>query len=237
MQNNWKLKISQKLAKVFVRFIFLTPIFVCVISCTSTINLTALKDNKNTDSLRNELFKHEVSKLNLVDGDTLVDIGSQTGFHAFQLFHFYPNKFFILEDVTRKYFKNLKNPYIEFKAQKKYFKHNSIKIKGTSEKIPLNSDAYKTILCRMSLHEFKKPAKMLNEIKRILTKDGILIVEELIPRIKDEIDIGCKMKHLTKDEIVNLLSLQGLKLISSDTTNWEIRNANEANMNILMFKK
>ena len=89
----------------------------------------------------------------------------------------------------------------------------------------------------MSLHEFKKPAKMLNEIKRIMTKDGIIIIEELIPRIKDEIDIGCKMKHLTKDEIVNLLSLQGLKLISSDTTNWEIRNANEANMNILMFKK
>jgi Methyltransferase domain len=237
MENNKFYKILKKTRIIFSQLFLLTVVISNLISCLATRNSPDLLENPRTDSLRIELFKNDVSKLNLTDGDTLVDIGSQSGFHDFQIFHFYPNKFFILEDVNKKYQLNLRNLYILDKGQKKYFKNNCIRIKGTQESIPLNSGMYKTILCRKTLHEFKNSAIMINELKRIMSPDGILIIQEVIPKTKDEIDIGCKMKHLTKVEIINLLSQQGLKLMSSDTTTWEIRNANEANMNILKFKK
>ncbi len=237
MEKNKVYKILKRVGVIFAQLFLLTVVISNLISCLSTRNFPDLLENPRTDSLRLELFKNDVSKLNLADGDTLVDIGSQSGFHDFQIFHFYPNKFFILEDVINKYQLNLRNLYMLDKGQRKYFRDNCIRIKGTQENIPLNSGMYKTILCRKTLHEFKNPAKMINELKRIMSPDGTLIIQEVIPKIKGEIDISCKMKHLTKGEIVNLLSQQGLSLFSSDTTTWEIRNANEANMNILKFKK
>ncbi len=230
---------SKSYIKIFEKK-FLLIVSICfLISCTKRfyISKSDLDDSHRNDSIRKDIFKHEVSKLNLVDGDTLVDIGSQEGFHDFQLFHFYPNKFFILEDVTKKFNKRLRNPYITINGQKKYFRNSSLNIKGSDEKIPLNSGAYKTILCRRSLHEFKYPSKMLNEIKRVMSQDGVLIIEELIPKVKDEVDIGCKMKHLTKDQIVDLLSKNGLFLIASDTSTWTLADPKYYNFNILKFKK
>lgn len=237
MRKSRLLNNSRKVTIIFKQFFLLTVVISFMMSCLSTRTFPDLHDSPRTDSLRIELFKNEVSKLGLIDGDTLVDIGSSSGFHDFQLFHFYPNTFFILEDVYKKYEKELKNVFMLVNGQRKYFKDHSIRITGTQESIPLNSGLYKTVLCRKTLHEFKNPAKMIDEFKRIMASDGVLIIQEVIPKVIGEIDTGCKMKHLTKDEIVNLFSQHRLSLIASDTTTWTITKANEANMNILKFRK
>ncbi len=211
-----------------------------VIACSPSRNTSDMYDNPRTDSLRLEMFNNEISKLGLTDGDTLVDIGSSTGFFDFQLFHFYPNKFYILEDIYKKYEKQPKNAYMMIDGQRKYFKDNFLRITGTNEFIPLRTNGYKTVICRKTVHEFKNTDRMINELKRILAVDGVLIIIEALPKTEGEIDPGCKMKHLTKEELVNLFSQYGFSLISSDTTNWTITQGNQSatsNMNILKFTK
>lgn len=230
--NSGKLKSIIKLTKtcfLFVAFIWLN-------SCSSSIYSKGQYTAQN-DSLRKDVFKHEVSKLNLTDGDTLVDIGSSLGYFDFQLFHFYPNKYFVLEDVSVKRSKVINRGYILVNGRKRHFRKQVQRVKGTDTTIPLSSNRYKTLLCRMALHEFTKPLAMIKEMKRIMAPDGILIVEELNPRAENELDIGCKMRHMTKNEIVTLMNQGGLTLVAADTSTWKINKPEDRNFNILTFKK
>jgi precorrin-6B methylase 2 len=48
---------------------------------------------------RQEVYDKEISHYGLVDGDTLVDIGCETGFHDNQVAFYYPHIYFVLEDI------------------------------------------------------------------------------------------------------------------------------------------
>ncbi len=211
-----------------------TAIFFC--SCKIGKLPPDLRDGERTDSIRELIYKNEVSKLGLSDGDTLVDIGSGSGFTDFQLFHFYPKKYFILEDLHFTNSRMLKKTYIMYQEKKRFFRDHSRKIKGSTSTIPLESDRYNTVFCRITVHEFTD-LRMIDEIRRILTKDGMLIVEEFIPKTKGELDAGCKKMHLTKDELTEMFNSHGFNLIAADTTTWPILKAGEGNLNILKFRK
>ena len=129
--------------------------------------------------------------------------------------------------------KGLPGAYIVVDSTKRYFKDFSLRITGTDEHIPLKSSAYKTVYCRKTVHEFNKPDKMAEELKRIMSVDGILIISEEIPLFENEIDPGCKKMLKTSNEIINLFTSHGLKLSSSDTTTWK----QNRNLFILKFRK
>jgi len=186
-----------------------------------------------SETEKGNIFNSEISKLGLTDRDTLVDIGAFSGFTDFQLFQFYPNKFFILEDIYKSYEKSLPGAYIIVDSTKRYFKDYSLRITGTNEYIPLKSSAYKTVYCRKTVHEFTKPDKMVEELKRIISVDGVLIISEEIPLFPNETDPGCKKKLMTSEEIIDLFKSHRLKLRSSDTTNWK----QNRNLYILKFTK
>ena len=190
-----------------------------------------------SDSLKEVTFKNEISKLGLNDGDTLVDIGCYTGYHDFQLFNFYPNKFFILEDIRYWNDKRMKVACVMIDGQKKFFINNSTRLIGDKQSIPLGSGKYKTVYCCRVLHEFEFPYAMIDELNRIMSVNGILIIEESIPRVEGEIDAGCKKRRLTKKEIIDLITPHGFFLISSDTTTWKLTEDNYRNLNILRFRK
>ncbi len=181
------------------------------------------------------IFDNEISKYKLTDGDTLVDIGAGDGYNDELIFKFYPNMYFLLEDNKVKFLKG-SNYYFKEGSQKYYFRDHYQMVLGNSDSIPLVSGQYRNILCRITLHEFSNPTKMLQEINRIMAINGQLIIVERIPKFEGQIDKTCKKKLLTQTEIVNMLATSGFKLISTDSTKYQ-NNKFGGNAYILRFRK
>jgi ubiquinone/menaquinone biosynthesis C-methylase UbiE len=179
-----------------------------------------------------KIFRGEISKFNLSDGDTLVDIGAGFGINDALIFKFYPKMYFILLDIDSSY---LEENRFSFRSEgKKYhFKDRSKKMLSYSDSIPLASSTYRNILCRISLHEFTNPNKTLQEIKRIMTKDGKLIIVERIPKYEGQKDSYCDKRLFKKEEILALLSSNGFILTSESITH----KANGNQAYVLLFQK
>ena len=213
--------------------IFIIPSFFFGCATVSTFSGNDSIKHSNSEI---KLFDNEISKYGLKETDTLLDVGSGFGYQDAQIFRFYPNIFFVLEDINIKYAK-ANGSFVLINGKTKYFKDNFKYVNGTEDSIPFASSSYKLILCHKTVHEFKNPTIMLKELRRILTNDGILIVEEAIPKIQGEIDPYCKMKHLSKQELIDLFSKNDFNLISADTTTMTVKKKNDGNFNILKFKK
>lgn len=210
---------------------------IIIIILFSTIILYATDDGKMYhNKYDTEVYNNEIVKYNLKDGDTLLDIGCGGGDADAVIFQFYPNMFFVLEDIDSTSFKKNES-FIYINGKKKYFRENALFVSGYIDSIPLPSESFSTILCRKTVHEFATPNRMLREIRRLLRTDGILIVEEAIPRKLGEVDPNCKLRYFSKQELVSLFYKNGFKLVSEDTTTMNIKKKNDQNMFILKFKK
>jgi ubiquinone/menaquinone biosynthesis C-methylase UbiE len=208
-----------------------------ILASCNFLHTKVLKSNRirtTPSNLQIEAFNNEIKKYNLIDGDTLVDIGSAEGAFASQIFQSYPNKFYILEDI--KQYKNIYPIGIYINSQLKKFSDYSTKVIGTPDTIPLRSNAYKTVLCRKTVHEFNNPSKMVSELKRILAPNGALIIVEPIPEKPGEIYPDCKKKKLSKEEITSLFESQNLKVVSFDTTTYK-KSWQYENLYIITFRK
>ena len=160
--------------------------------------------------------KFEIKSYGFKNGDTLVDIGTGDGYHAALISNLYPLSYFILEDIDSTALFKIPIDYSKnFKFSKNIINKYSV-VLGTSEAIPLRDSSFKLVLCRKTLHEFINPPKMLVEIERILTEKGRLIIVEGIPIKEGEIDKFCRKPLLSKDSIVNFITLNGkFKLLES----------------------
>jgi ubiquinone/menaquinone biosynthesis C-methylase UbiE len=181
------------------------------------------------------IFENEISKYRLSDGDTLVDIGAGSGINDELIFKFYPNAYFILEDIDTTYLRENKY-HFKIGRKKVYLKDRSVNILGGPDSIPLQSGKYKNVLCRITLHEFSNPIKMLHEIKRIMSVDGQFIIVERVPEFEGEIDKGCNKRLLTKSEIITLLESNGFELVSTDLVEATYSKSG-GSANLLRFKK
>lgn len=173
-------------------------LYVIGISCTCCSS----KISGDNVALRNEIRSYKLENV-----DTLVDIGCGNGNHDREIARYYPHLYFVLEDLPfdrqghnmQKVITNrLKNtPSIPAIQQHYRF------VAGSEDTIPLPSASYKRVLCRRTLHEFSNRPKMVSELVRILSGDGVLTVIEGIPEQPGEIDPYCKKPHLTKEEVIS----------------------------------
>lgn len=165
--------------------------------------------------------KKEIQLYELENTDTLLDIGCGNAYFDRQISNYYPNVFFVLEDLpvleyhTKKGQPETKSLYPTVEEVQKNFR-NSKKFPGIRDRfklvigfedsIPLTSDAFARILCRRTLHEFKKKEKMVAEIRRLLKQNGKLTIVERLSKYSGERDPYCGNQYMTKDEIIQLLS-------------------------------
>ena len=191
--------------------------------------------NTPIDKIDSLIFKNEISKYQISNDDTLIDIGSGYGLNDRIIFKFYPNLFFVLEDIDVKYLREDRF-YIWVNGSKTYFKERCKRIIGTPDTIPVGSGKYKNVLCRITLHEFTNTPKMLSELKRILAPNGQVIIVERIPKFHGEIDKVCNKKLLNGPEIVELFSSNGFNLISFDSTDYSDERFG-GNASIFRFSK
>ncbi|MCU0322480.1 MAG: methyltransferase domain-containing protein [Chitinophagaceae bacterium] len=199
------------------------------------------KEARQTEKAKTqEILEYQLEKV-----DTLVDIGCGQGDFTRDIAHVYPNLFFKLEDLpfligyknrkdtSRTIQYNTKNQ-IEFTLKNspyaKRIESRYLVIIGTQDSIPMPANSAQRILCRKTLHEFKSANKMALELERILSKNGILTIVEPNPQYTGHIDVYCKSKYITKDEIKSIF--KSLKLVSESSIIYP-----DGTMNILNFSK
>ncbi len=180
---------------VFIVFFF---------SCTST-------------KIYNERIDFEISNYGISGNDTLVDIGCGYALHDRTISNKYPDLHFVLEDLPSDIWNNdlkksLKKTVINSRFAPN-FQTNSNIVFGTPDSIPLESEKYKWVLCRIALHEFTNRRKMTTELSRILNSAGTLIIVEKLSSYKGQVDKVCKQVYLTKEEVIN--SFNNLQLIDT----------------------
>ncbi len=156
----------------------------------------------------------EISNYGIVGNDTLVDIGCGSAYYDRIISNKFPNLYFVLEDLPKDTWSNdleklLKRTVINTPFAPN-FQTNSRVVFGKTDSIPLNSEKYKLVLCRITLHEFSNRQKMTYELSRILSSEGTLVIVEKLSSYKGEKDKKCKQLYLTKEEVIN--SFKNLQL-------------------------
>jgi ubiquinone/menaquinone biosynthesis C-methylase UbiE len=185
----------------------------------------------------------EIKEFALANVDTLVDIGCQDGEFSREIARAYPNLYLILEDLetyklctkggTNCMTVNTKKQVTKkFKNSKKYpnVAGRYTFIAGEIDSIPLATAAFKRVLCRRTVHEFVQQQKMVSELKRILSSNGMLTIVEAEPNYPNQVDIFCNKRYLTKNEVIELF--KDFQLDSFKT----IQYGNDK-MNIYNFRK
>ncbi|MDN3658167.1 class I SAM-dependent methyltransferase [Ferruginibacter paludis] len=183
---------------------------------------------------RQEVYDNEISRYGLIDGDTLVDIGCETGFHDNQIAFYYPHIYFVLEDIDTSNLAIIKRN-IASTGFVNNMQAGCETIVGGVNNIPLASGRYKKILCRKTLHEFENPDQMINEFKRILIPGGEVIIAEINPKYPGQRFHDCVRPFLNRTQIMDLFVQQGFTLKSAYS--FTSKKTDLQNGNIIVFAK
>ena len=94
-------------------------------------------------------------------------------------------------------------------------------IVGDSENMPIDDGRYTVATCNMSIHHYPHPQKTVNEMYRILKKDGYLLLNDMdcvapiravaniiFPRLK-----AGDVKMYNKEEILAMMKTAGFKKV------------------------
>jgi demethylmenaquinone methyltransferase / 2-methoxy-6-polyprenyl-1,4-benzoquinol methylase len=126
---------------------------------------------------RGEIIKY-LKTLN-IEFETVLDIASGTGDLTLELIKLNPAQVLSC-DISEKM----------LDVQKKKIKNQSLKIEiADAEKLPYKSNSVDLVTIGFGVRNFNNLPKALVEIKRVLKKDGILVVLEMFSRNKGKKDI------------------------------------------------
>jgi ubiquinone/menaquinone biosynthesis C-methylase UbiE len=173
--------------------------------------------SKNVENLIKYLLP-ELAFLRLSPGDTLVDIGAQSGVYEASLTAIadLQNVHFILVDIdtlclNHKKLSNVISHYEKFgrpiSAQQFSIVHNTV------DSLFLPIDQYRKALLRNVIHEIKRPEAFIKSIYNVLHSHGELIVMETIPTKKGKLHGGCRMPLFSFEELKTLFQKAGFHFV------------------------
>jgi SAM-dependent methyltransferase len=90
---------------------------------------------------------------------------------------------------------------------------NYTMITGTEESTRLPENTFDKIIIINSFHEFTRRDEMLADIKSKLKPDGILYIDETVPKKEGQLHAQCKKPMLTPDEMISILTKNGYEYI------------------------
>lgn len=198
--------------KTLAQFFLCSCLLLELTSCSPFTFFYYSVEGKKSRNIRLSLYRRESVNIGLQDGDTLVDIGSGYGEANINLAIAQPGVHQILIDTNREFLneRNIQKlkKKIDRKTRRDYVFSYEI-FHNNADTIPLPSGTFKKVLYRKTLHELGNVPKMMAETRRILREDGELIIIEANPLKPGEIDLGCKRKHLSVEDITKLVSAEG----------------------------
>jgi 2-polyprenyl-3-methyl-5-hydroxy-6-metoxy-1,4-benzoquinol methylase len=166
---------------------------------------------------RNEVSKlwaEEVGYYHLHNGIRLLDIGGSDGKMIPLIALVCDSVDYYIEDINDRYFSHVK----KFMGQTQQTINTNASfglhyILGTDSTVTAADGLFDRIVIRETIHHFTHPSQMINECKRMLAKDGNIIVSEPADHKKFK---HCKL--ISKDRLIDMFARAGLRLTSYNKT-------------------
>lgn len=152
------------------------------------------------------------------ENETIASVGASSGVWEIWFASQVDNLTFYIQDIDEQ---NCNQEEIDYGVQyyekllKKTITGKFIPIIGTQKNTNLPQNTFDKVLIINSLHEFSHPEFILQDILAILKKNGILFIEEVIALSVGEIHEGCGRRLFTKDELLELLTQVGYKVMEA----------------------
>jgi 2-polyprenyl-3-methyl-5-hydroxy-6-metoxy-1,4-benzoquinol methylase len=137
--------------------------------------------------------------------DEIVDIGSGNGDNILLFASFYPNMHFTIEEIdsvacnAKVFAKNIAQNGYNLDVKNFKFRY------GNENSTKLLSGRYSKVLMLEVLHEFTNKKEMLDDVKRILKKNGTIIISDILVYQKEKKSPGCNYPYLTENELKEIL--------------------------------
>ncbi|MCY7293586.1 MAG: class I SAM-dependent methyltransferase [Ferruginibacter sp.] len=172
----------------------------------------------NADSLTLNKLNTISQFLHLSATDKIADIGTGSGYSLVPIANQDPNIFFTVEDIdsSRLNKKNLLKRIKTSEGKASIDKFNIVY--GTEISTNLPSATFNKVLLFDVVHEFSDRNIMLQDVKRILTNNGSVFIEEILVHHSIKKDRGCNFPFLTEDAFKQLMADNKFKLVKEQIT-------------------
>jgi len=160
---------------------------------------------QKTDSLTTVKFNVVSNFLSLSPSDIIADIGTGAGYSIIPIANNCPDCKFIVEDIDSLTFnaktltKRINNTGKKTSIENFEFHY------GTEKATNLPSAKFNKVLIFDVIHEMTYKNEMLNDIKRILQKNGSIFIEEILVHKSAKKDKVCNYPFLTEVEFKKIL--------------------------------
>ena len=193
-----------------------TTLFLLIIQIFLLQNICAQKIN--TDSLTTEKLNTILQFLNLSSTDKVADIGTSSGYSLIPIANKYPDIIFTVEDIDSNAL-NRKKLLKQIKRFGGIAKIEQFKIvNGTETNTNLPTASFNKILMTGVVHEFSDKEIMLQDVKRILTKNGSVFIEEVLVHKAIKKDRICNYPFFTEDAFKTLMMENNFILLKEKIT-------------------
>ena len=182
------------------------------------ISHSATAQKLNTDSLTLNKLNIVIQFLDISATDKIADIGTSNGYSLIPIANKYPENIFTVEDIDsnslnkRKLLKQIKR----FGGKATINQFNIVYGTETSTNLP--SAAFTKVLLFDVVHEFSNRNSMLQDVKRILTKNGSVFIEEILVHKPIKKDRICNFPFFTEDAFKVLMMENKFTLIKEKVT-------------------
>ncbi len=181
-------------------------------------------------------FKEVARRMYFKENDTLCDIAGGWGYSSSIISQYLPaSTIYFEEDIgvfcNRKAFRNT------FKFYDMPFNFHQFNFKiGKKDHIPFPNNRFNNVSVFISIHEFDYKQEMLDEVNRIMRKDGKLTIVETV--YKDTIvkDKNCGFNYISEKELYELLNHYNYKYLV-DTSISEILPLGNSFSKIIILQK
>ena len=191
-------------------------LFVLIIKFFLVQNIYAQK--LDTDSLTQQKLSTIIQFLNLSPTDKIADVGTSSGYSLIPIANKYPDIIFTVEDIDsgslnrKKLIKQIKKFGNIAKIE-----HFNI-IYGTEASTNLPTATFNKVLLFDVVHEFSDRNTMLQDVKRILSKNGSVFIEEILVHKPIKKDRICNYPFFTEDAFKALMMENNFKLVKEKVT-------------------
>ena len=183
----------------------LVKLIVFILFCNSSFGQNKPKLQKNGITSI-EILANLVKFLNLSPNEKIADIGTGTGYSLIKVANACPECKFDVEDIdSTKCNKNSFNFWINKTNNLSKIENFTFYLRNdTTTNLP--SSTYDKVLISDVIHELTYKKEMLNDIKRILKKDGQVFIEEILVSKTVKKDKKCTYPFLQEVELKKIMA-------------------------------
>jgi ubiquinone/menaquinone biosynthesis C-methylase UbiE len=166
----------------------------------------SLSKKQKRDSLTTAKFSVVSRFLSLSPTDIIADIGTGVGYSLIPIANNCPECKFIVEDIDSSSCNPKTLAWRINNTGNKTRIENFVFFYGTEKATNLPSAKFNKVLIFDVIHEMTYKTEILNDIKRILQKNGSIFIEEILVPKPEKKDRGCNYPFLTEVEFKKLMA-------------------------------